>query len=69
MTFADYVNEFHPDERLTPWQLKMVHDISTGEGTVFTFGRSMGKGTVHRLLNEWQKHERLTLDEEDNKPE
>jgi hypothetical protein len=64
MTFAEYVNKKHPNAALTPWQLKMIHDISSGQATIFAFGRSMGKATIVKLwreyLNEQQKSQNET---------
>jgi hypothetical protein len=53
MTFAEYVNKEHPNAPLTPWQWKMIHDISEGRASIFNFGKSMGKKTVFSLWQEF----------------
>jgi hypothetical protein len=55
MTFAEYVNEKHPNAPLTPWQITMIHTISRGEKSIFHYGRSQGKQTVIRLWAEYCK--------------
>jgi hypothetical protein len=61
MTFAEYVNKNHSAKNLTPYQITMIHAISSKEKTIFSFSHAMGKTTVISLLNEYQEYERAEL--------